>query len=199
MLSRAAVRTTTSLVTKRGFQTTRARLSSPYHYPEGAYSNIPFNPRSKWFGVGFWTFMATGFFAPFGISGAWFLSRALPAGGIDANSPCSLADLQAYLSPWLADWVCCSSIDRSGSLWMDRCVHNRNRQQSLSILVLEIFHLSDQQFCLCVICNVIYAHDQLNSCSCLIRESSKYTELSALGYALIWRNIQIGTEYTVTS
>ncbi|UPK98606.1 hypothetical protein LCI18_009541 [Fusarium solani-melongenae] len=68
MLSRAAVRTTTSLVTKRGFQTTRARLSSPYHYPEGAYSNIPFNPRSKWFGVGFWGFMATGFFAPFGIS-----------------------------------------------------------------------------------------------------------------------------------
>lgn len=181
MLSRAAVRTTTSLVTKRGFQTTRARLSSPYHYPEGAYSNIPFNPRSKWFGVGFWGFMATGFFAPFGISGAWFLSRALPDGGIDANSSCSLADLQAYLSPWLADWVCCSSIDRSGSLWMDRCVHNRNRQQSLSIFVLEIFHLSEQQFCLCVICNVIYAHDQLNSCSCLIRESSKYTELSSSG------------------
>ncbi|KAF0644795.1 hypothetical protein FPSE5266_11505 [Fusarium pseudograminearum] len=68
MLSRAATRTTTSLVTKRGFQTTRARLSSPYHYPEGAYSNIPFNPRSKWFGVGYWTFMATGFFAPFGIA-----------------------------------------------------------------------------------------------------------------------------------
>jgi cytochrome c oxidase subunit 7c len=68
MLSRAATRTTTSLVTKRGFQTTRARMSSPYHYPEGAYSNIPFNPRSKWFGVGYWTFMATGFFAPFGIA-----------------------------------------------------------------------------------------------------------------------------------
>ncbi|KAF5973086.1 elongator complex 1 [Fusarium coicis] len=68
MLSRAAARTTTSLVTKRGFQTTRARMSSPYHYPEGAYSNIPFNPRSKWFGVGYWTFMATGFFAPFGIA-----------------------------------------------------------------------------------------------------------------------------------
>ncbi|KAF4344862.1 elongator complex 1 [Fusarium beomiforme] len=68
MLSRAAARTTTSLVTKRGFQTTRARMSSPYHYPEGAYSNIPFNPRSKWFGVGYWAFMATGFFAPFGIA-----------------------------------------------------------------------------------------------------------------------------------
>ncbi|KAF4970682.1 hypothetical protein FSARC_2313 [Fusarium sarcochroum] len=68
MLSRAATRTTTSLVTKRGFQTTRARMSSPYHYPEGAYSNIPFNPRSKWFGVGYWTFMGAGFFAPFGIA-----------------------------------------------------------------------------------------------------------------------------------
>ncbi|KAK7414647.1 Cytochrome c oxidase assembly protein cox15 [Neonectria punicea] len=68
MLSRAATRTTTSLVARRGFHTTRARLSSPYHYPEGAYSNIPFNPRSKWFGVGYWTFMGVGFFAPFGIS-----------------------------------------------------------------------------------------------------------------------------------
>ena len=75
MLARAATRTTTSLVTKRGFHATRARLSSPYHYPEGAYSNIPFNPRSKWFGVGYWTFMATGFFAPFGISGACFMAR----------------------------------------------------------------------------------------------------------------------------
>jgi cytochrome c oxidase subunit 7c len=43
-------------------------MSSPYHYPEGAYSNLPFNPHSKWFGVGYWTFMATGFFAPFGIA-----------------------------------------------------------------------------------------------------------------------------------
>ncbi|KAM5343161.1 hypothetical protein ACJ41O_014127 [Fusarium nematophilum] len=67
MLSRAAARTTASLVAKRGFQTTRARMSSPYHYPEGAYSNIPFNPRSKWFGTGYWTFMTVGFFAPFGI------------------------------------------------------------------------------------------------------------------------------------
>ena len=70
MLSRAATRTTTSLVSRRGFHATRARLSSPYHYPEGPYTNIPFNPRSKYFGVGYWAFMATGFFAPFGIAGA---------------------------------------------------------------------------------------------------------------------------------
>lgn len=77
MISRAAARTTTSLVSRRGFHATRARMSSPYHYPEGPYSNIPFNPRSKWFGVGYWTFMATGFFAPFGIAGALFsLTRA---------------------------------------------------------------------------------------------------------------------------
>ncbi|KAG6010957.1 hypothetical protein E4U21_002627 [Claviceps maximensis] len=68
MLSRAAVRTTNTLVARRGFHATRARMSSPYHYPEGPYSNLPFNPRSKWFGPGFWAFMATGFFAPFGIA-----------------------------------------------------------------------------------------------------------------------------------
>lgn len=72
MFSRAATRTTTSLVTRRGFHATRARLSSPYHYPEGPYTNIPFNPRSKYFAFGYWGFMATGFFAPFGIAGAFF-------------------------------------------------------------------------------------------------------------------------------
>jgi cytochrome c oxidase subunit 7c len=103
MLARAATRTTTSLVTKRGFHATRARLSSPYHYPEGAYSNIPFNPRSKWFGVGYWTFMATGFFAPFGISGACFMARygeeALSVLG-KLLTDYSLANLQAPVS-WL--------------------------------------------------------------------------------------------------
>lgn len=77
MLSRAAARTSTSLVTRRGFHATRARMSSPYHYPEGAYSNIPFNPRSKWFGLGYWAFMATGFLSPFGIAGESFLARYL--------------------------------------------------------------------------------------------------------------------------
>lgn len=66
--ARAASRTTTSLVSRRGFHATRARLSSPYHYPEGPYSNIPFNPKSKWFGVQFWTYAMVGFFAPFGIA-----------------------------------------------------------------------------------------------------------------------------------
>ncbi|KAG6040752.1 hypothetical protein E4U41_007192 [Claviceps citrina] len=68
MLSRAAVRTTNTLVSRRGFHATRARMSSPYHYPEGPYTNFPFNTRSKWFGPCYWTFMATGFLAPFGIA-----------------------------------------------------------------------------------------------------------------------------------
>ncbi|OLN87183.1 hypothetical protein CCHL11_03697 [Colletotrichum chlorophyti] len=71
MLARAAARAvpqTRSVVARRGFQTTRAQMSSPYHYPEGPYSNLPFNPKSKWFGLGFWSYAAVGFFAPFGIA-----------------------------------------------------------------------------------------------------------------------------------
>ncbi|AEO71209.1 uncharacterized protein THITE_2123375 [Thermothielavioides terrestris NRRL 8126] len=51
----------------RGLHTTRARLSSPYHYPEGPLSNIPFNPRKRGpgFTIGYWTFCVTGFSLPF--------------------------------------------------------------------------------------------------------------------------------------
>lgn len=143
MLSRAATRTTTSLVTKRGFQTTRARMSSPYHYPEGAYSNLPFNPHSKWFGVGYWTFMATGFFAPFGIAGAWFLPRRLPILDPDANSPRSLPVLQDPVNSSLANCVCCL-VESLGSLEVEYGVYNRNRRQSFSTHDSK-FHLSSQQ------------------------------------------------------
>ncbi len=68
MLSRAAARTTSALG-RRGFHATRAQLKSPYHYPEGPYTNIPFNPRGKWFPVQYWGFMGAGFFLPFGICG----------------------------------------------------------------------------------------------------------------------------------
>ncbi|KAK1761216.1 hypothetical protein QBC47DRAFT_397189 [Echria macrotheca] len=57
-------------VARRGFSTTRARLSSPYHYPEGPYTNLPFNTKTKYFAVRYWSFMAVGFGAPFGIAGA---------------------------------------------------------------------------------------------------------------------------------
>ncbi|KAK7720179.1 hypothetical protein SLS57_005586 [Botryosphaeria dothidea] len=70
MLSRSTVRVA-SHVQKRAFSATRARLSSPYHYPE---SNIPFNPLTKFFAVRYWTFMAVGFGAPFGIA-VWQLKK----------------------------------------------------------------------------------------------------------------------------
>jgi cytochrome c oxidase subunit 7c len=69
MLSRAATRTTTSLVTRRAFHATRPRMSSPYHYAEGPYTNLPFNPHKRTFALKFFAFAATGFFAPFGIAG----------------------------------------------------------------------------------------------------------------------------------
>ncbi|KAI9170881.1 putative cytochrome c subunit [Paramyrothecium foliicola] len=76
MLSQAATRTTTSLVARRGFHATRARMSSPYHYPEGPYTNIPFNPRKKGFAFKFFAFVFTGFMTPFGIAGACFTNKA---------------------------------------------------------------------------------------------------------------------------
>jgi len=63
------MRTTTALVTRRGFHATRAQLSSPYHYPEGPRSNIPFNPKTKYFFFRYWGFMLAGFGAPFAIAG----------------------------------------------------------------------------------------------------------------------------------
>jgi hypothetical protein len=76
MLARASQQ-----LARRGFHTTRAQLSSPYHYPEGPLSNLPFNPRKRGYGftVAYWSFMATGFGLPFGIAGtlhpplAWLL------------------------------------------------------------------------------------------------------------------------------
>lgn len=98
MFSRAATRTTTTLVSRRAFHATRARMSSPYHYPDGAYTNLPFNPHSKWFSFGYWTFMATGFFAPFGIAGTTTLAREISKsemlGSLRANGDDSLPNIQ---------------------------------------------------------------------------------------------------------
>ncbi|KAF1991048.1 hypothetical protein K402DRAFT_323752 [Aulographum hederae CBS 113979] len=70
MLSRSIIRSpaTRALIARRGFQTTRPQMSSPYHYPEGPRSNIPFNPLTKYFAVRYWSFMFVGFFAPFGLA-----------------------------------------------------------------------------------------------------------------------------------
>ncbi|KAG9235051.1 hypothetical protein BJ875DRAFT_283636 [Amylocarpus encephaloides] len=62
MLSQAfRASSSTSMVARRGFHSTRVQMSSPYHYPEGPRSNIPFNPLTKYFAVRYWTFMAVGF------------------------------------------------------------------------------------------------------------------------------------------
>lgn len=56
MLARTAMRAP-NMVARRGFHSTRAQMSSPYHYPEGPRSNIPFNPLTKLFAVRYWAFM----------------------------------------------------------------------------------------------------------------------------------------------
>lgn len=56
MLVRPSLRSA-SAVARRGFHTTRPQLGSPYHYPEGPRSNIPFNPLTKFFAVRYWGFM----------------------------------------------------------------------------------------------------------------------------------------------
>ena len=59
MISRAAILASKAqqrsiLATTRGFRTSATRLSSPYHYPEGPRSNIPFNPLTKYFFLRYW-------------------------------------------------------------------------------------------------------------------------------------------------
>ncbi|KXJ86731.1 hypothetical protein Micbo1qcDRAFT_168221 [Microdochium bolleyi] len=66
--ARASPRIAQQVVARRAFHATRARLSSPYHYPEGPYSNLPFNTKTRFFAVRYWAYMATGFFLPFGIA-----------------------------------------------------------------------------------------------------------------------------------
>lgn len=91
---RSAASTTTSLVARRGFQTTRARFSSPYHYPEGPYSNLPFNTKTRFFGLRYWGFLAVGFALPFGIAGESLPSRFL-----------GLAPISYHLD-WLEPFFC---------------------------------------------------------------------------------------------
>ncbi|KAF2100649.1 hypothetical protein NA57DRAFT_74249 [Rhizodiscina lignyota] len=70
MLARPAIRASaaSSQIARRGFHTTRAQFASPYHYPEGPRSNIPFNPLTKYFFLRYWGFCAVGFGLPFGVA-----------------------------------------------------------------------------------------------------------------------------------
>lgn len=91
MFSRAAVRATTQVAGRRGFHATRSQMSSPYHYAEGPYTNIPFNPKKKGFPILFWGYCATGFAAPFLIAGAfgypWWPSYTLASGPLTSLQP----------------------------------------------------------------------------------------------------------------
>lgn len=69
-------RLATRAVARRGFHTSRAQLKSPYHYPEGPLTTLPFNARSKWFPLCFWTFATVGFSTPFVISSESKKARA---------------------------------------------------------------------------------------------------------------------------
>ncbi|EGE03102.1 cytochrome c subunit [Trichophyton equinum CBS 127.97] len=70
MFARSAIRANTaaSIISRRGFHSTRTQLASGFHYPEGPRSNIPFNPLTKFFFVRYWAFMFTGFTLPFAIA-----------------------------------------------------------------------------------------------------------------------------------
>ncbi|PGH27476.1 hypothetical protein AJ80_00716 [Polytolypa hystricis UAMH7299] len=58
----------TSIIARRGFSSTRTQLASPFHYPEGPRSNIPFNPHTKYFFWRYWGYMTAGFGLPFAIA-----------------------------------------------------------------------------------------------------------------------------------
>ncbi|KAF2196936.1 hypothetical protein GQ43DRAFT_382158 [Delitschia confertaspora ATCC 74209] len=79
MLSPAAFRAAANpvVVARRGFQSTRAQLSSPYHYPEGPRSNLPFNPLKRGFAFKYWGFMLTGFSLPFALA-VWQTKKNKP-------------------------------------------------------------------------------------------------------------------------
>ncbi|KAH0844870.1 hypothetical protein AYO21_05799 [Fonsecaea monophora] len=52
-------RMATQLIARRGFSSTvrRADNFSPYHYPEGPYTNLPFNTKTRFFWLRYWGFM----------------------------------------------------------------------------------------------------------------------------------------------
>merc|ERR1712000_738591 len=62
-------------IARRGFSTTRPRFDSPFHYPEGPRSGLPFNPKTRFFWLRYWTFMGVGFSIPFGMA-VWHTYKA---------------------------------------------------------------------------------------------------------------------------
>lgn len=109
MFSRAAVRATTKVAGRRGFHATRSQMSSPYHYAEGPYTNLPFNPKKKGFPILFWGYAITGFGAPFAIAGASYSSMEEIEHWL-TFLPRSLANLQAPDVNRDPEWVCGSGL-----------------------------------------------------------------------------------------
>jgi hypothetical protein len=52
-------RIATRFIARRGFTSTTRRMDdfSPYHYPEGPYTSLPFNPKTRFFWLRYWLFM----------------------------------------------------------------------------------------------------------------------------------------------
>ena len=136
MLSRAAAPAARQIVARRGFQTTRAQLSSPYHYPEGPYSNLPFNPKTKYFALRFWGFMAVGFGAPFGIAGMWSLPWGSMVCRVDADWMSviySLADVSSSVVNWWCGGYKVNLWNGAGVPGRDGCVYDKGEEGNLRL------------------------------------------------------------------
>lgn len=61
MISRAVAQASMAsrVAARRGFHTTRVQFNSPYHYPEGPRTNIPFNPLTRFFYLRYIAFCGT--------------------------------------------------------------------------------------------------------------------------------------------
>ncbi|RMZ88354.1 hypothetical protein DV736_g4423, partial [Chaetothyriales sp. CBS 134916] len=70
MIAQSAVRARLAAqqLARRQFSTSSQRLSSPYHYPEGPRSNLPFNTQTRFFWLRYWGTIVVGFSLPFGVA-----------------------------------------------------------------------------------------------------------------------------------
>ena len=186
MLARASFRAATapSVVARRGFQSTRTRLASPFHYPEGPRSNLPFDPLKRGFAFKYWGFMgmpvdavaiavvswltaaATGFAIPFLLAGSCsllpllLLLPRLTAVVIQSGKPRRTNDPER---PWHIDGrvrkqrpcrVCPSA------------VNNRTRHHSINFISL--------------------IHASLSASSCLVKSSRLMQPPTATSAAAIF-------------
>jgi cytochrome c oxidase subunit 7c len=125
-------RLASSQVARRGFSSSQIQRSSPFHYPEGPRSNIPFNPHTRFFAFRYWGFMgaplsqrwgisqiadvsltATGFGIPFALAGKMIPTTC---GETRLTAAFSLANLQKLIRRSGAIWAW----DRASSMGFER-------------------------------------------------------------------------------